>query len=254
MPLDTRLAALITAIGADIKALQAASGGGGAAASPLDLARSDIVLDEDFLSSETARWDLPASLTGAGTQAVYGPTEGNTNGTCQLHSGTDAFGRAAIRHLFFAALGKGAAYFSARAKLSHLNAADAQMAWRLGFGDSDFSAPYCGAFFEYDHTVSPYWRCRTSVGDWMGTTTTSVVTNVLVAASTWYSFGIQVNAAGTEAKFYINGTLVATITTNIPGAAFTTGVGAWGVRAAGNANRWLTIDYIKALVRYTTLR
>ena len=41
-------------------------------------------------------------------------------------------------------------------------------------------------------------------------------TSTAVTASAWTKLRIEVNAAGTSVAFYVNGTLVATHTTNIP--------------------------------------
>ena len=89
-----------------------------------------------------------------------------------------------------------------------------------GFGDNNGSAfnEADGVFFIYDeggttngNSPSPNWRCITSAG--------SVRTNsntIPVVANTWLKLRIEVNADATEVKFFINDSLVATHTTNIP--------------------------------------
>ena len=89
-----------------------------------------------------------------------------------------------------------------------------------GFGDNPTNASDGNAaIFTYDEggiqngtIASPNWQCVTSVGSVRTLTTTTTA----VVASAWTKLRIEVNAAGTSVTFYVNGTLVATHTTNIP--------------------------------------
>jgi hypothetical protein len=77
---------------------------------------------------------------------------------------------------------------------------------------------------------------------------TGSVTDTGVAATTTGShrFTIEVNAAGTSVSFYINGSLVATNTTNIPtGSSRTFGINV-GVRGTAGTNtaRGIQISYM----------
>lgn len=78
-----------------------------------------------------------------------------------------------------------------------------------------------GIFFIYDEGgvwaggvlgASPNWRC-VSIN-----TSTRTVTNsgVAISAGGWVKLRMEINSAGTSVGFYINNTLVATHTTNIP--------------------------------------
>lgn len=76
-----------------------------------------------------------------------------------------------------------------------------------------------GVFFTYEEggifngtAASPNWQCVTSANSVRTLTTTSTA----VTASAWNKLRIEVNAAGTSVAFFVNGTLVATHTTNIP--------------------------------------
>ncbi|MBS1535298.1 MAG: hypothetical protein JST78_09490 [Bacteroidetes bacterium] len=78
-----------------------------------------------------------------------------------------------------------------------------------------------GIFFIYDEGgvwgggvlgASPNWRCVT-INTSVRTTTNSAVA---ISASGWVRLRIEINSAGTSVGFYINDTLVATHTTNIP--------------------------------------
>lgn len=74
-----------------------------------------------------------------------------------------------------------------------------------------------GAWFRYDTGVdgTAFWRTVTSDA----TTATVTTTSVAIAANTSYELTIEINSAGTSIRYWINGTLAATHTTNLPGAS-----------------------------------
>jgi hypothetical protein len=92
--------------------------------------------------------------------------------------------------------------------------------WISGFGANTANvAEIDGVFFTYDEggtlngtAASPNWQCVTVANSVRTLTTTSTV----VTAGAWNKLRIEINAAGTSVGFYVNGTLVATHTTNIP--------------------------------------
>ena len=90
-----------------------------------------------------------------------------------------------------------------------------QMDFYIGFGNS-FSAGFSdadGVQFQYDLTThGANWQTATK--DAAGSTIND--SGVAVAAATWTMLEIDINAAGTEAVFKINDTVVDTITTNVP--------------------------------------
>lgn len=81
---------------------------------------------------------------------------------------------------------------------------------RAGFCNNP-NSDTAGVFFRYDQTQS-VWQavCKT------GGVETVVNTDITVAVSTTYRWRIEINAAGNQALFYIDGVLKATIATNIP--------------------------------------
>jgi hypothetical protein len=118
-----------------------------------------------------------------------------------------------------------------------------------GFGEQVTSKDQNeGAYFTYTHSVNGgRWQCVTASG---GTRTT---TDSGVSASTSYQqFRIVVNQSGTEVLFYIDGSLVATHTTNIPTA--NTALVSNIVKSAGNTSRVQYVDYYKLIVTRTSLR
>ena len=83
---------------------------------------------------------------------------------------------------------------------------------QIGMSDDNGSGANNGVYFSYNQA--------NSAGNWELITNTSgtrtVVDSGVPAAIGFNNFGIVVNASGTSASFTINGTLVGTITTNIP--------------------------------------
>ncbi|CAB4154014.1 hypothetical protein UFOVP636_49 [uncultured Caudovirales phage] len=106
-----------------------------------------------------------------------------------------------------------------------------------------------GVFFTYDEggtingtTASANWQCVSVAGSVRTLTTTSVP----VSNTSWTKLQISVNANATSVSYYINGTLVATHTTNIPTFALSQYVFMkQGIaKATGTSNRFLHCDYL----------
>jgi hypothetical protein len=106
-----------------------------------------------------------------------------------------------------------------------------------------------GVFLTYDEgatlngtAASPNWQCVTVANSVRTLTTTSTA----VTAGAWHKLRIEVNATGTSAAFYLNGTLLATHTTNIPTFANTRYfIVKQGIaKTAGITARTMFCDYI----------
>ncbi len=78
--------------------------------------------------------------------------------------------------------------------------------------------------------------------------TTLVDLGFVMAASTWYIGAIVINAASSQALFYVDGTLVATITTNIPiSAGYYVPLGFYVAKQSAHVvNVGYTVDYFQA--------
>jgi len=148
----------------------------------------------------------------------------NQIGFCQYQTGTTATGYATHTNEGFVGaqffFGGGAWVFETFVNVETLSDAGNRFRFIAGFGNSATNAAEGnGAFFTYDEgatqngtAASPNWQTQTCVGSVRTlTTTTSVVT-----AGAWTKLRIEINAAATSVTFYVNGTLVATHTTNIP--------------------------------------
>lgn len=97
-----------------------------------------------------------------------------------------------------------------------------------------------GVLFHYSHgSSSGQWECITRSN---GTTTTTA-SGVTVVADTDYN--LEVSVYNTEANFYINGTLVATNTTNIPsGIARQTSQTVTIRKLAGTTSRTAYVEWL----------
>lgn len=126
------------------------------------------------------------------------------------------------------------------------NQSNLRFGLRLGAGDGTD-----GVFFKLNEaTNGNQWQCITRASSVSTTSNTSVTT----AKSSWVRLFIVINAAGTEAKFYINGTLVATHNTNMPAAGTAlTGILNMERTVVSSVITWL-IDYFYIKQTFTTPR
>lgn len=97
-------------------------------------------------------------------------------------------------------------------------------------------------------------------GNWQIVTTSNSVrtfttTSTAIDNANFVNLRIDVNAAATEVKFYVNGTLVGTHSTNIPsGASRITNNGIYIQKSAGTTARTMRADYIYLKTKFTTPR
>jgi hypothetical protein len=112
---------------------------------------------------------------------------------------------------------------------------------------ANFSNFANGIFFAYDEggainftgVGSPNWRIYT-INNF---TRTSFISSVPVVAGQWYKLRIEVNAAGTQASFYIDGNLITTLNTNIPAISTGMSVNNLIVKTIGTTTRAMQTDY-----------
>lgn len=127
-----------------------------------------------------------------------------------------------------------------------------------GFLDGATVNQIDGAYFLYDSqgastgsAASANWQIVTV----SNSTRTFTTTSTAYAVNTYNKLKIEVNAAGTQVNFFIDGTLVGTHTTNIPtGTARTFGFGSYIVKSAGTSSRTVTADYMEIKQLFTTPR
>jgi hypothetical protein len=130
---------------------------------------------------------------------------------------------------------------------------------QCGFFDQ-FGSPnqVDGVYFLYDEggvtsgsTASPNWQCVTSSNSVRTFTSTSVA-----VSNSYTKLRIEINDAATQVLFYINGTLVATHTTNIPtGTARSANWGSIVQKQVGTTSlQTFVIDYYAYRQKFTTPR
>jgi hypothetical protein len=124
-----------------------------------------------------------------------------TTGTTTTGRGTDSI-----------VVGSGAIKCTCMLRVPTLSIAADAFLVQFGLFDSLTGASTDAIYFSYTH--------GTHAGDWAAevinnnsaNTASPIDTNVAVVANQWYRLEIEINAAGTEALFKIDGTLVGTVT------------------------------------------
>lgn len=115
---------------------------------------------------------------------------------------------------------------------------------RLLLGDSLLAADHVdGIYFEYNSAVSPNWTCKTA----NNSVRTTVITATPVVAGTWYRLrALVIPGAPSQAIFFVDDVLVATINTNIPtGSARRYAPNLRITKTGGTASRQLLVDYFQ---------
>lgn len=122
---------------------------------------------------------------------------------------------------------------------------------RVGLLDATSGAGVDGLWFEWDPNAASSWSAVSSSNS--SRTTNAAVSSA--ATGTWYRLRIDVNAAASSAGYYVNGSSVSTITTNIPtGAGRETGVGCSITNTAGTTAHTIDVDYLAFVQQFTTAR
>lgn len=184
--------------------------------------------------------------TSAGvTLGSNGQSDSNHPGVARATTGTTNTGRAGVGAATndTVILGTSVARFMSIVKITTLSDATNRFVAYGGFHDSFAAGPADGLYIEYTDNVN--------AGNWTAYVFSNAVqqaafnTGVAVVAGTWYRLEVEVNAAGTQAVFKIDGTTVYTHTGTIPtGAARTTGFFTQIRKTVGTTARTMDIDYV----------
>lgn len=200
--------------------------------------RKNSYFFEDFFLDVTAGYS--AVVSGTGAAATYVAPQSGRFGVVRGDLGTTTTGRVRVSTVDTAGLTAGFAQlsFDSSMALNTLSTTAERYSCRLGFIDSGTGESTDGMFFRYDSEVNGgEWECVCRAAG----VETAVDSNILPVAGTYYLFEIIANAAGTSVVFKINGTTVATITTNIPTGANAFG---WGVMALKSAGTTATSSFL----------
>lgn len=201
----------------------------------------------EFLTGSALNTEWASNSSGGSSSYTTGET--GAMGVLQVITGTGTTG---YRHQFIGGnnsfyLGNGRTIITWKCKIPTLSDATDTFTAYVGLYDH-WTTVVDGVWFEYSHGVnSGKWECKVSDNS-AQTITDSGVT----ATTTMTTFLIDVNAGATEAKFYINGSLVHTESgANIPQTASRPSNVGWGItKSAGTTNRAFNADYVDVYVKY----
>ncbi len=218
--------------------------------------RSGFIEHEDWIAATFAgNLNWGRAIVGAGSNAITSDAFLGHPGVLYLSTGTDATGRAMLITLDDCIiLGDGEYQIEWLIRIEDLATVAEDYTIRVGFGDTTGSGDWTyGVYFEYTRATSVNWLIKTADNG----TRTSTTTSTAVTADAWIRLTININAAATLATYYVNGSSVGTINTNIPdGGTGTDGIGPdiGIIKTAGNTNRNLYVDYCTITCLLTTIR
>jgi hypothetical protein len=138
-------------------------------------------------------------------------------------------------------LGGGSWFFQAVLRIETLSNVTDEYTMYFGLFDATTATPVDGVYFYYDRaTAGDVWRIATANNS---TITVNSLGNA-VSAGTWVRPGIEINAAGTRAKYYIDGALLGTITTNLPAGRATGFATGFNKSAGSGAADVFSLDHL----------
>lgn len=196
---------------------------------------------------------LITTQTGASANCITTGTitnRTNQQGVVRTQTGTTATGQAGFLYggvnLF---RGTGTVSIETYATIETLSTSTERFFTIFGhIGVANYNNPANGIFFAYDeggviasgaNAGSPNFKC-VSINT---LTRTFFTSSVPVVAGQWYKLRIDLNAAGTQASYFIDGNLITTISTNIPATSTAMGVHSVIVKTVGTTTRAMQTDY-----------
>lgn len=215
----------------------------------------------DFLGS-TKRIMCASEMNAAEAFTVYANGTGSANafniqgigfdgrfGILRCGTGSTNAGRSGIgsaNDLDSIQLGTYATEMTAIVYLGNTSTSTERYTAIVGFTDSRTGTATDGVYFTYtDNVNSGNWTCNV-ISNGVGADSSSGVSMV---STSWYKLRIVVNAAGTESKFYINDSLVGTMTNTHPtGSTRRTALACGLFKQVGTSNREMYIDYLNLII------
>jgi hypothetical protein len=213
---------------------------------------------EEFMGSQgggvtTSFGGLTTTASGAGASCTTTGTitnRTNQQGVARSQTGTTNAGSAGFIYGSNFVRGLGTVSIETYANVETLSTVTERFFTFFGhIGAVNYQNPINGIFFTYDeggvvafgsgNAPSPNWKCVAI----NSLTRTFFTSSVAVVAGQWYKLRIDINAAGTQASFYIDGNLITTLTTNIPATSTAMGVHSVIVKTIGTTARAMQTDY-----------
>ncbi len=203
---------------------------------------------DDFITcpvtTPTGPFGFIAGYSGTGA-SVSQTAGGNTHpGLIDITTGTTNTGQAGIRtDTNSIVFGGGQWTLEWLINIMTLSTGSERFTLRIGFVDSVTTNSVNGVYFRYiDSVNSGKWVLVTS----NNSTETATNSTSTPSGATYYKLKIIVNAAGTLATYYVDGSSIGTISTNIPTATGReTGFGAGIIKSVGTTNRDFTADLVQ---------
>ena len=172
-------------------------------------------------------------------------------GSVEIQLGTDVNGNFSLstNNQSQIILGGGSIYFETCLNIQNLASAIDDYTLALGMHDGWVftNPPQNGFWFGYNRSTSTNWIINSANA---GTTTST--TSSTAVASGWTRLGIFYNLGTTTATFYVNGTSVGTINTNI--STNPIGLCFAGFKTLGITNRIFYLDYWSMFQQMTAAR
>jgi hypothetical protein len=183
-----------------------------------------LSISEDWISGTVAgsyAWITTASGAGSGaTQVGVAGTTLLHFGVVQISTGATATGRTALSLLTatgFVLDGAGAASYECEigAQIPLVSTVAETFEFITGFGNNNVAGVQTNQITFIHDGTSPNWilRCSSTITG----LTTSVVTATPVASGAWVRLGFRKLTGTAAVNFFINGVLVGSIATNVPG-------------------------------------
>lgn len=212
---------------------------------------------DDFVSSTTDEafcdYTWVQSSSGTGAQLLIDTTSNVTQGhpgVARCETGTTTSGRCAgyfASNTFDLTIGTWTKEWLVN--IPALSDATDEYDISIGFGDLPGGVNQTdGVYFLYNRTASVNWQMATAKGN----TRTETATSTAVATG-WTKLKIVARGADSEADYYINGTLVGTVTTNYP-SSVQTGLFFGIHKSAGTTSRDFLVDYMMLSGEFTADR
>lgn len=244
--------------------------------------KSDVLLFDDFFNGGISNQIFMAGAAGTGAGCA---TNGSSiaaathPGINSCATGSTATGRSSAQSGVSSIVFGGGVYtFEALVGVSALSSATDGYAIQIGFIDATTLSQVDGCYFEYDernaaaHNASNLQKwivvcasnsvrtaflldgSSTCEGGF-GTSVNQAVAALTLPDTNWYKLKIVINAAASQASFYVNGTESCRIATNIPAAAArSTAVGWLQLKSVGTAAVLFNLDWLRLKVALTSSR
>lgn len=208
--------------------------------------RFGFLIESDFVEGAITSTPFTSTVSGTGAVNTMNVPVTSRVGVMSLATGTTATGRAtistAVGTIALDAAGTQTHMLDAGMNLSAASNGTNTYTALVGFGDVLTSATQTdGVFFRYTHTENAgNWSCVCRTAGIETSVNSGVAPSFVL--TTFQAMRIEVNTS--NAYFYINGTLVGTVSTNIPSATGYFGHLIGMFKAVGVTSRLMYVDWV----------